>query len=154
MKRYDEAILQYKNAIELDPTFRGSLYGIGFVHLSKGEYKTAIEYLQKAQSFTGDSLKGITPLGYAYALSGEISKAKEYLNKILEREKRDNNEDLEMDLAIVYAGLKDYDKTFYYLGKAYEKRDGGMVFLNVHPEWTKLRPDPRFQSLIKRVGLI
>jgi hypothetical protein len=58
-------------------------------------------------------------------------------------------------LAIVYAGLKNYDKVFHYLELAYEDRSGGMIFLNVHPEWSaQIKSDPRFKLLIQKMGLV
>jgi hypothetical protein len=57
------------------------------------------------------------------------------------------------NLATVYLGLGDSEKTLEWLEKAYQERDVHMVFLNVEPKWDSLRGSPRFQSLLHRVGL-
>jgi hypothetical protein len=75
------------------------------------------------------------------------------LDRLYQRKQEDIQQNLDIDLAIIYTGLKDYDKVFSHLDKAYEQRSGAMIFLNASPEWSKLRSDPRFNELIKRMGL-
>ena len=55
---------------------------------------------------------------------------------------------------MIYKGLKDYDKVFYYLGKAMEERNGGILFIGKHPGWKDIRSDIRFEAMMKKVGLI
>jgi len=56
------------------------------------------------------------------------------------------------NIALIYNGLGDPDKTFAWLERAYEQRDQKIVFLKVEPKWNNLREDPRFQDLMRRVG--
>ena len=56
-------------------------------------------------------------------------------------------------VALVYAGLGDQDGAFAWLDKAYEGRSHWLVWLNRDPRWDRLRSDPRFADLKKRVGL-
>lgn len=154
MRRYDEAIEQHKKTLELDPYFRGSMYGLGFCYLAKGEIDKAIEFMENAQRLSGDPLKGLAPLGYAYAVSGQTEKANDCISKLYKRKERDIQQDLDVDLAIIYTGLQDYDKTFYYLQKAFEQRSGSMIFMNASPEWGKLKSDQRFTELLEKIGLI
>ena len=56
-------------------------------------------------------------------------------------------------MAIVYSGLKDKDQAFRWLEKAYEEREGNLVYLNVEPRFDAIRSDPRFHELVRRVGL-
>ncbi len=57
------------------------------------------------------------------------------------------------DLAAIYAGLGEKDQTFACLEKAYEQRDPKLVIVNASPLFDPLRSDPRFQDLLRRVGL-
>ena len=59
---------------------------------------------------------------------------------------------LNFDFVILYTGMNDYDKAFYYMGKAIEAKVGAM-FLNVHPGFKDIRKDPRFKQLLKKIGL-
>ncbi|HYT24277.1 MAG TPA: hypothetical protein VEW05_29060, partial [Candidatus Polarisedimenticolia bacterium] len=56
-------------------------------------------------------------------------------------------------LAEVYAYLGEKDHAFAWLEKAYKERDGAFPGLKVEPLWDNIRPDPRFQDLVRRVGL-
>jgi TolB-like protein/Tfp pilus assembly protein PilF len=155
LRRFDDALEQFKKTLELDQSFRSALYGIGWTYLSKGDTGSAIEVILKAQKLAGSDLKGVAILGYAYAKAGETEKAENCIQKLMKRKELDMQVSLNMDLAIVYAGLKNYDMVFHYLELAYKDRSGGMIFLNVHPEWSnQIKSDPRFKSLIKKMGLV
>ena len=55
--------------------------------------------------------------------------------------------------AAYYAQIGNKDKSFEYLVKAYERRELGMHLIEVEPRFDSLRGDPRFDDLVKRVGL-
>ena len=54
---------------------------------------------------------------------------------------------------MLYAGLGDKEQALLWLEKAYEERADGLTWLNVEPMLDPLRRNPRFQELIKRMGL-
>ena len=56
-------------------------------------------------------------------------------------------------VALVYAGLDDKEQAFTWLEKACEERFNRLAYLGVEALWDPLRPDPRFASLLGRVGL-
>jgi TolB-like protein/Tfp pilus assembly protein PilF len=153
MLRYDEAIMWHKKSLELDPNFRSALYGLGWVYLSKGDPQKAIELAKEAQRLAGNELKGVTLLGYAYAKAGMPEKTEECIEKLIKRKEIEMQASLNMDLAIIYLGLNNYDKVFHYLNLAYADRVGGLIYLNVSPEWAKLKSDIRFTDLINKIGL-
>jgi len=57
------------------------------------------------------------------------------------------------NIALIYTGLGENDRAFEWLQKAYEERSSRLVWLKVVPEVDSLRADPRFQDLLRRVGL-
>ena len=56
-------------------------------------------------------------------------------------------------VASIYLGLRDWDKTFEWLGRAVEEREGPVLMLNVSPFYDTLRPDPRFAALLGKMRL-
>jgi hypothetical protein len=56
-------------------------------------------------------------------------------------------------MALVHVGLKDDDQAFTSLEAAYQERHPYLIFLKVEPVFDRLRTDPRFVELEKRVGL-
>lgn len=57
------------------------------------------------------------------------------------------------DFAIVNAGLGERDQAICWLERACDERDAHVPFLHVDPRLASLRTDPRFEALVKRVGL-
>ena len=57
------------------------------------------------------------------------------------------------DTAIICTGLGDTERAFEWLEKALEDRSWWMIRLKVDPRLDRLRADPRFTSLLRRMGL-
>ena len=57
------------------------------------------------------------------------------------------------NIACIYAGLNDKDQAFEWLERAFQERSYFMTLLKVETVLDNLRPDPRFQDLVRRVGL-
>ena len=111
----------------------------------------AVETFKEFQKKTGDPLKGQTGLGYAYGVSGKIDKANECLQLLMQREKRDKDVNLNMDFLVIYAGLNDLDKVFYYMGKSLDEGNAAF-FLRTHPFGENIRKDLRFNELLIKAG--
>ena len=90
-------------------------------------------------------------LAYIYALAGRRYEAIKILNYLKARSKR---EFVSPDvLAQIYTGLGDKDHAIAWLEKGYEQRSDFTSLLKVLPELDPLRSDPRFEALVRRVGL-
>jgi hypothetical protein len=49
--------------------------------------------------------------------------------------------------------IVDRGRAFFWLEKAYQGREDDLVFSKVWPMFDSLRSDPRYQDLMRRVGL-
>src|SRR5262249_4895752 len=49
--------------------------------------------------------------------------------------------------------LGNYDEAFVWFDRAYERREGILQWVKVHPFFDPVRDDPRFKSLVRRIGL-
>jgi hypothetical protein len=56
-------------------------------------------------------------------------------------------------IALVYAGLGEKDQAFAWLDKGCEERSFQLQWIKIEPRLDSLRSDPRFQDLMRRVGL-
>lgn len=52
-----------------------------------------------------------------------------------------------------YLGLGENEQAFVWMERAYQEQSNILQFLKVHPFFDPLRSDPRFASLVRRVGL-
>jgi adenylate cyclase len=53
----------------------------------------------------------------------------------------------------IHVGLGENDRALEYLEKAYEEHSNWLIYLHIDPSVDGLRDDPRFQDLLRRVGL-
>ena len=90
-------------------------------------------------------------LGMIYGLAGRKSEAQQILNELLELNKR--RYVTPAALVYVYIGLGDKDQAFAWLEKAFDERSNFIAYLKVVPVADPLRSDPRFNDLMRRVGL-
>lgn len=57
------------------------------------------------------------------------------------------------EIALVYAGLGEKSKAFTWLENSYKSHNEGLTNLKIDPCLDPLRSDPRFDALVRRVGL-
>jgi len=58
-----------------------------------------------------------------------------------------------LDFAYVYAGLRDKEKTFEWLEKAYQEHSAWLLWTGTDPRLDWVRSDPRFTNLLRRINL-
>jgi serine/threonine protein kinase/tetratricopeptide (TPR) repeat protein len=144
-RRYDQAIEEFNRALELDPDFLPALSGLGWAYALQNNIPKSSEHFQKAKSIS--SIPSFPAgLAYLYAISGN---KKEAIKTVA---------DPEMHLsaynkATIYAGLKQNEIAFEFLDKAFAEKSDSLVFLKVEPTLDGLHGDPRFDELIRRMGL-
>ncbi|HET8775397.1 MAG TPA: hypothetical protein VFP80_16475 [Thermoanaerobaculia bacterium] len=56
-------------------------------------------------------------------------------------------------MALIHAGLGMRDRVFEHLEQAIDERQPYLVLLNVEPPFRGLHADPRFQELVRRIGI-
>jgi Flp pilus assembly protein TadD len=135
----------------MDSGFVSAHQDLGWAYTQKRNYGEAIAEFQKAISLEKDNAFSLMGLGFTYAVSGQREDARRILGQLNELSKRFYVPPTY--IAAVHAGLGDKDQAFQWLEKAYRERDEGLIYLNVAAPWGNLRSDPRFASLVRRVGL-
>jgi TolB-like protein/Flp pilus assembly protein TadD len=148
-RRYDESIAQCRKALEIDPHYANAMWFMALSLEQKGDLPLAIAKLETAVSLTrGSHFRAL--LGRAYALFGETEKAFEILEdlKALSRQRYVSP----FDIAVIHAGLGNRTEAFECLSEAYEQRVFRIIELTM-PMFDGLRSDPRWQELVRRVGL-
>jgi tetratricopeptide (TPR) repeat protein len=135
----------------LDPNELSLHYNLGVGYEGTGKPQEAISEYQKAIEMSGDS-KASVGLAHAYSAIGKKAEAQKILRD-LERKLR-GSADPPYTMATIYAGLGENDKAFEFLEKAYSEKSLDMsISPNTDLMLDSLRSDPRFQSLLRRMGL-
>jgi tetratricopeptide (TPR) repeat protein len=88
---------------------------------------------------------------YCHALAGRKAEALDLIAAYRDTDADYGN--LMRAIALVHAALGDRDQAFAWFDKAYDLRVESLGNLKVDPKLDPLREDPRFNELIRRVGL-
>jgi serine/threonine protein kinase/Flp pilus assembly protein TadD len=147
----DQAIAQFRRTLELDPNFWVAHWTLGRAYEQKAMFAEAIAEIQKAIDLSEGSPLSLAALGHAHAVSGGLAEAQRVLNELKESSKRRYISPY--GIAAIHAGLGEKDEAFMWLEKAYEERSGWLIWLRAEPISDPLRTDPRFQDLLRRIGL-
>ncbi|CAN5521117.1 hypothetical protein BH10ACI1_BH10ACI1_31640 [soil metagenome] len=150
-RRADEAITELKRTAEMDPEFYFTYVWLSRSYRLKGDDDKAFESFVQAQILGGEEPDEINLWKTIYAKSGWRGISGRQLEKAKANEKKGNSN--YMQLAFFSIELGQRDEAFAYLEKAVGQRLLPMVTLNVNPRFDSLRSDPRFDALVKRVGL-
>jgi len=151
--QYDKAIEQDKKTLEIDPTFASSHFDLSNVYRHTGKYDLWLEEWEKGARLNNDSeeLALVEAARREYAKSTYRGAMKRLVALQEEQAKRIYIDPVE--IARNYALLGEKDRAFGWLEKAYGEKTGGLPYIKPSPAFDSLRSDPRYASLLKRMGL-
>ena len=150
-RRYDDAIAQFREALDLDPNFGQAHLMLGRTYVAKGLPDRAVEELERAKRLMGARPDVTTPMAYVLARAGRRVEALATLDELRRIAKpRDPSP---FRIAYVHTGLGETEAAFDWLEKSVQARDWQLGMLKVEPAFDGLRSDPRFAGLLERVGL-
>jgi DNA-binding winged helix-turn-helix (wHTH) protein/TolB-like protein len=144
-RRHAEAAAQYKRVIEMNENF-----GTGYMWLSltlalSGKEQEAfavwMKTLRKADEET------IRAFQTAFQTEGWIGVMR------LRAERWEKGNEVYFHGAAYNALIGEKDKAFEFLAKSFERREHWIAYLEVDPRLDNLRGDPRFEELVRRVGM-
>ena len=145
--RYDETIDEAHKLLELAPRFPWAKLVLGEALYATERFPEALAaYAEINPPFLAASFTA-----RAYSALGETAKAEKILAELEQATS-------EMGcgyywVASLCSRLGKTDKALHYLEKAYEERSPAMFCLPAHPTWDAMRHEPRFQTLLVKLGL-
>jgi TolB-like protein/DNA-binding winged helix-turn-helix (wHTH) protein/Tfp pilus assembly protein PilF len=151
LRDYPNLIDASKRALLLDPNNSGEHYLLGVGYEQTGKLQEAISEYQKAVEASGNS-DNVVALAHAYSAAGRKAEAEKMLRDL--ESKVNGTAGSSLTMARIFAGLGDKDKAFEFLEKAYSEKSFGLpTSLKADLLLDNLRSDPRYQSLLGRMGL-
>ena len=148
MRQYDEAIAQLKEVLDMEPNDAFSHSNLGYAYLGKKMMPEAIAELQKAAA--GGMENAHVDEAYAWALSGKPDMARRMLADLLK--KSQTGYVAPSLLFRLYYALGETDKALAWLEKSAMEREPAILFVQSIPFTERLRNDPRFIALLKKLG--
>ena len=152
-RRYDEAIAQFQQIAEDDPEYKTVIGWLINCYVMKGDYQAVFQAEVKQAQMDGASPETVEIIRSTFAAQGWQG----VFRDLLERP-RDPKEVLRgirsVRMAEMYSQIGEFEKAYEYLEIGLEQRVIWMIHLARDPFFDPIRTDPRFQSLLKRIGLI
>ncbi len=148
----DKAIRQLNKTLEMDPNFIPAHSWLFGSYLRKGMHDKSFNHFIAAYSafyeLTSEEKDAVHTIYEDFGWDGV---ARFMIAKLEVRSKEKYVSPA--DLSMYYVLLGDHEQALDYLEKAYQIRSSRMAYLGVMPEFEALHSEPRFQALLKKVGL-
>ncbi|HER40303.1 MAG TPA: hypothetical protein ENO10_03695 [Salinimicrobium catena] len=145
--KYDEAISPLQKTLELEPCMPFAHLNLSLCYLQKSMYDEAFEEITREKQCRENPITGEYVLGLIHVKMGEIDKAREILQEL------ENKNIKGSGTAQLCFALGENEKGFKILEEMYENHDVWVIFIHSYPWFDNVRSLPRFQDLIKKIGL-
>jgi len=146
-RRYDEAEAQLKKAVDLEPNRAVTYYSLCSLYVLRARHADAIEACSRPREIIGNP-EAAASMRETFAKAGFDG-----LVRGLANDRWPVAGNIAYIFATYFAILGDKEKAIGLLEKAYGDREGFIPMINVDPRFDALRNEPRFQEIVKKVGL-
>jgi serine/threonine-protein kinase len=150
-RQYDEAITQCRKTIEMYPDYLIAHRRLGMSYAEKGMFQEAETEFGKALSLSENDSETMSARAYAYAAAGRKDDARSILDRLNELAQEVYVSPY--TLARVHIGLDELDEAFECIERTYVERHGILTYLKVEPIFDRVRSDPRFTDLLRRMEI-
>lgn len=149
--RDEEAIERLNKTFEIDPNFWIARLMLARIYIFQGRWEVALTELQRARAASNGNSETISLTGYVLAEMGRRDEALKALGELKALSKESYVP--AYNIAMVYNGLGDRAAALESLEDAARRHDVRLILIRVEHKWDDLRTEPRFEALIRRVGL-
>jgi serine/threonine protein kinase/tetratricopeptide (TPR) repeat protein len=151
-RRYDLAIAQFQKGLDLHPNDPSLQFQLGWAYVYNRAYDKGIDAIKSSQAAEGIDPSLSPDLAYLDSMLGNPGETRQTLNRLLTLARKDPVSP--GMIALVYTALDDREQALTWLEKAYAQHSSMMFWLKVDPRFDKMRGEPRFRELMRRVGLV
>ncbi len=151
MRAFDEAIARAREGLEFFTDFWQGHWLLAWGLAGKERYGEAVVAAEAAAAASRRMPLALGTLGLLYALDGRPEDARRVMAEL--RQRAETEYVGSSNFAVIYGGLGDLDRAFEWLDRAYEEREMPLVDLAGSVIFDPLRPDPRFEGFLRKMGL-
>lgn len=152
-RRYDDALETFREAQAIEPDREIPNFALGYAYAGKGLINEAERYYRRSIELMGGEGKYSQPLIYLAALQAQDPEKRGDAFETIRRIEGSGQYTSPAIMAVAYVALGDKDKAIGLLEEAYIKRDPLLRFIGTGYEYDSLHDDPRFEDLLKRIGM-
>jgi eukaryotic-like serine/threonine-protein kinase len=150
-RRYEEAIEQLRRTVELDPNYPVTYWILGVLLRKTGRYEMAIAEGKKGVTLSGGSPLIRGALAHTLGAAGKTREACQILEDMTELAKQKYV--AHYFFAGIHLGLGETERAIEYLEKSYEEHSHWLIYIDKDPSLDGLREKPRFQKILRQIGL-
>ncbi|BBP51464.1 hypothetical protein PHLH3_10900 [Pseudomonas sp. St386] len=152
MRDFDGAIMFAQRSVALAPEFDAVKLLLGDCFLYAGLANTAIAQLEETCRLMDEHPIALGHLGYAYAQTGQETKARQLLNVL--QDSSDNPQGPNSAaMTMIHVGLQEVEQAFHWLDQALTSRTHTQeLLLLTSPAYDILRSHPHFNSFAGRLN--
>jgi TolB-like protein len=148
--QYDEAYRQYQQVVAADPSFQLVHYYLSRYYHVRGMYDEEVQELSEDFALSGRT-KAATEMKQ---LSGVQNRHKLFEEMALSHGTLDNDSNAAAaGSSVWYIALHEQKQALDSIEQSCQSHEPDLIYLAVDPELASLHSDPRFQALVRRMGL-
>jgi Flp pilus assembly protein TadD len=149
-RAYERSVEQARRTLEMAPEFTPARHVLGIALEQKGQYEDAEAAFAQARAGSEDNVTALASLGHLLALTRREEEAEGILLQLEDRAA--GGYVSPYHLAILNTGLGRIEEALRRLESACAQRDLWMVWLQTEPRFDRLRGEPRFDGILRRLG--
>jgi serine/threonine-protein kinase len=150
-REYERSMDYYRRSLEIDPDFDSGHTDLARSLEHVGRFEEALAEFLKAQPLREGQPPPSTGVAIYYARVGRRDEAEAVIGRLLKL--AESRFVSPYGLASYHAVVGDNPRALDWLERAYEQRDGTLVWIKVHPRLDGLRGEPRFRDLLAKMRL-
>ncbi len=151
---HEQAVAHLHKALEIEPDFARAHYILAITLGETGKIDEQLAALGKVRALSGGDpeafARAMSPTLEAYRRGGAKAAYRKSAEQLQELLKQDLTS--ARVIGTHYARAGDKDQAFFWIEKAYQERDPGLVMLKAAPDFASLRSDARYLNLVQRIG--
>ncbi len=154
--RVEDEIRHLRAVMEQDPKYFWAHEFLAESYLRKEMYREAVGEFEEAARLSQPDIVPLGMLAYAYARNGQRVEAERIARDLDARARQalaDGRWIGPNVMVPAYLAVGDKEKALAYLETAYERQGPGMLFVASSEQYRPLRSEPRFQDLLRGLGL-
>lgn len=148
-RQYDGAVTELKTVLGMDPGL-GRAHSVRNAYVEQGRFEDALADIESCRQIE-PAIWHWSSLAYVYGRAGRRKDADRALGRLLRLSGREAVDPATVSWA--YVGIGDREKALAWLEKACVEHSSIVMTLKVEPGYDKLRGDPRFRDILRRIGL-
>jgi serine/threonine-protein kinase len=156
LRRNDEAMAQFKKLVETEPTYPLPYQFVAAIYAERGMYEESIELRCKGEVLLNiETVESCELKNADFRQAIKTSGATGFWRKTLEYDVKYYERGIGSAVAVAadYALLGEKELAFEWLEKAFAEHDDAITYLKVDTSFDSLKSEPRFQDLLRRIGL-